>query len=922
VSGVEYGNEFDLQLRLSTISEGTSRKLSVVLGSGPSNSVLPNVSELTRLFRAEIPTQGLKRFDDTIQPLLGTGLGYQNAASILKFQAGDVAVARAVRKAVLRACMSLPEADRAAMARDVDGCTQLEHDGKWSIPEAYRAFALYFKRLPASVRGPIITTNFDPLIELAFRDAGLLVESVPIPYDSVPTPEQLQHKVAIPVFHIHGYWTSNATLSTIGQLTRSRPSLRSFLSRTLQQSTVLVLGYGGWKDAFISQLHQRLEERDLFETELCWAVYGEDAERALNEAAVDAFYGLPGFNLYLGVDAHSLFGPIEVDEPSTASKAGFQPPGHTWLRGIGRSNESGMSGFVDGSQPSWDDAAPGVWPELTATREMIAATATILRAEGGSAVVVVGPLGEGKSLGIRQAALRIADMFPDWAVLWREPGAPSISEEWLQDLHTHCSSVLVVSDDADLIKRDLSRLRTTWGAGQSGIAFLLASHDRLWWRLAGTVPSEVIAFEGLTRDDARAIARRWLDYNLAPPSSGPAEGRLDDLVERLITSSASIEEGQRTTLFGAVLDVRYGAGLRDRVANLLAALAATPASPNGPITLADVFGGICLLQTLANVSTSGMSRKLIAALVDPTAEYRDGRVLTLLGREAAITFAGDRILSRHPSIARHAVELLREGGKLPALAELLALVGGRMRKIGGVHQDEYRDAYLLAQRLTVREEAVAAAKGAIRGAPKLLEPRVTSLRVTRSFDPVEARRLAEVYSPHLLEYDDYGTAVRVFLSEYSVIARACAEPALAIGLAALALHDGVGYTVDEEQASYALGSVSKSAAMLNRQGERLAPGLPALCCRALRPLAGDAKAARYSGCSTMPHDYESLSLDSVVLGIGLGLSTYAVAAFKATRLPLNFEGPLRLHDLGDLLTRQSRTWTLRPTPRGGKARTG
>ncbi|WP_326592136.1 SIR2 family protein [Streptomyces brevispora] len=117
--------------------------------------------------------------------------------------------------------------------------------GSWTIPLGYKRFAEFFAGLNGKVRGPIITTNFDPLIEIALREAGIPSGPLAVPTNAAPTPGQILEFTDHPVLHIHGYWTGKAASNVPARITASRPQLDDVLRELLRNSVVLVLGYSG-----------------------------------------------------------------------------------------------------------------------------------------------------------------------------------------------------------------------------------------------------------------------------------------------------------------------------------------------------------------------------------------------------------------------------------------------------------------------------------------------------------------------------------------------------------------------------------------------------------------------------------------------------------------------------------------------------
>lgn len=161
----DYGSLEDLQERLRYLRCAEEGRLVPVIGSGLSNTVLPDVSNMISWLREPLTLRGRQRFDSAVDAAVDATAAYQVAASIAGHQLGDAAVARVFRAAVLTACVDVSPDDRTETAKDVQLCQQLMLGGSWSIPKAYSDLAQYYSTLPGSLKGPIITTNFDPLLE-------------------------------------------------------------------------------------------------------------------------------------------------------------------------------------------------------------------------------------------------------------------------------------------------------------------------------------------------------------------------------------------------------------------------------------------------------------------------------------------------------------------------------------------------------------------------------------------------------------------------------------------------------------------------------------------------------------------------------------------------------------------------------------
>ena len=133
-------------------------------------------------------------------------------------------------------------------------------------------------------RGPIITTNFDPLVEVAIRDGG--GQPSPLALDSDGTIMAGDASGIVDVLHVHGYWRRGDTLHTVAQLTVDRPQLAGAIREALRGCLVAVVGYGGWKDAFTNTLVERVRENNPLGMEVLWGSYTRIDQTLSAEGAI------------------------------------------------------------------------------------------------------------------------------------------------------------------------------------------------------------------------------------------------------------------------------------------------------------------------------------------------------------------------------------------------------------------------------------------------------------------------------------------------------------------------------------------------------------------------------------------------------------------------------------------------------------
>src|SRR3569623_1143498 len=105
---------------------------------------------------------------------------------------------------------------------------------------------------PKIFKSPVLTTNFDPLVEVAINMSICRALSVGLTNDGNIL--NAINSSFINVVHLHGFWRQGDTLHSPGQLTKERPLLKGDLRKILNSTTLVIFGYGGWGDVFTETL--------------------------------------------------------------------------------------------------------------------------------------------------------------------------------------------------------------------------------------------------------------------------------------------------------------------------------------------------------------------------------------------------------------------------------------------------------------------------------------------------------------------------------------------------------------------------------------------------------------------------------------------------------------------------------------------
>ncbi|WP_415881475.1 SIR2 family protein [Neptuniibacter sp. QD34_54] len=268
---------------------------------------VPGVPGVLRLIEQHITTKGL---NEDFEKEVGEASGaeqYQRAFSFLRSWTSQSAVNSIVKDAVLKArkdssnnSMSHEELDK-----DLDG---------WYLPQGVKSLG---KILAATNKfnGPVITTNFDPLVAVSINCAG--GRSLQSFFDTDGSLDQIQSldSELRHVAHLHGYWHGSDTLHTPSQLSSPRPSLKASLENILSERLLLVIGYGGWDDVFHEALCS-IVNNSKADLDILWAFY--DADPLKIEKNYSSLIGNLGsgisrgrFRLYGGIDCNSFFSELE-----------------------------------------------------------------------------------------------------------------------------------------------------------------------------------------------------------------------------------------------------------------------------------------------------------------------------------------------------------------------------------------------------------------------------------------------------------------------------------------------------------------------------------------------------------------------------------------------------------------------------------
>ena len=317
----KYYHSTDLIDRLCSVGDRKDKAVTFLVGSPLTlpdyvgGHGVPGVSGMIDLIRREfVGSDAETEFDQSLEG--ESANRYQKAFEFLHGRRGQDVANRIVRTAVWHAldANNWPSVLPKTLPHDASAaiCMALESEvGAWVLPRAVDLLGNLMATYSDTFGGAVLTTNFDPLIEVSLlkhsrrfyrtvlHDDGKLGQTV----------SEGTH-----VVHLHGYWQGHDTLHTPQQLLQQRPQLSKSLARVVEASTLVVIGYSGWDDVITRTLVELLSDSEST-PDIMWAFHGNDTEaiEASNERLLSVLrpgIGRGRVSLYRGIDCFSVFSEI------------------------------------------------------------------------------------------------------------------------------------------------------------------------------------------------------------------------------------------------------------------------------------------------------------------------------------------------------------------------------------------------------------------------------------------------------------------------------------------------------------------------------------------------------------------------------------------------------------------------------------
>ncbi|MDB5596382.1 MAG: hypothetical protein JWM36_3343 [Hyphomicrobiales bacterium] len=253
---------YQKEVLLERLTDGVRRSngaVTFLVGSGlsaPYQSDSPGVplsSGIIDLIKQEFEPTQKEQLD---AELAAAENKYQAAFRFLQGRRGPEIASAIIKKAVWQARKSSSNSFDSRYIPSVTTTDEVCHtldmdlDG-WFLSPGHRALGQLIAAQPVLFGGSILTTNFDPLIEVAIGAAGGKSLRTVLHRDGDLSQTQ---GAGCHVVHLHGYWHGADTLHSPRQLTQSRPRLKASLSHLISGRTLIIMGYSGWDDIFTRAL--------------------------------------------------------------------------------------------------------------------------------------------------------------------------------------------------------------------------------------------------------------------------------------------------------------------------------------------------------------------------------------------------------------------------------------------------------------------------------------------------------------------------------------------------------------------------------------------------------------------------------------------------------------------------------------------
>jgi predicted MPP superfamily phosphohydrolase len=317
--------------------------------------------------------------------------------------------------------------------------------------------------------------------------------------------------------------------------------------------------------------------------------------------------------------------------------------------------------FFDGRPPNWRLALSPHVPRRAVVDILFRRFDSIEDASKPTVVNLIGAGGEGKSTAFHQIIARmIAER--DWVSLWRHIDTQSIDIETVERFAKQFPRVIIAIDEAHSAATWLPTLLIRMKRiERKNVHFLLCSRSIDWRSEAkemGTITRDSdyqeITLRGLNQADSHQIVRAW--EILGKEGLRNLYGmNVDAAADKLHNASISPEvDEQEGAFLGAMLRLRYGDSLKDKIRSIIYRLKDIPA-PGGSLLEA-----YAMIAAMHNEGLRFLSLPVLAEALDCSYGDVQRKIINPLADEAIAAGGGRFVLCRHKAIAEATVQVLNE----------------------------------------------------------------------------------------------------------------------------------------------------------------------------------------------------------------------------------------------------------------------
>lgn len=174
----------------------------------------------------------------------------------------------------------------------------------WFVNPGLESLAKLLTIFPEHFGPALVTSNFDPLIEVAVHKVGGSAWRTTLSADGSIFDSKAN---GCQIIHIHGFWHSSDTLHTPTQLLQERPQLVNDFLKLIEDKIVVVVAYGGWEDIFTESLKLAVNNKNAL-PEILWTFYSDQPKIPSKLGDIlSAGIAKERVTYYGGINCHTFF---------------------------------------------------------------------------------------------------------------------------------------------------------------------------------------------------------------------------------------------------------------------------------------------------------------------------------------------------------------------------------------------------------------------------------------------------------------------------------------------------------------------------------------------------------------------------------------------------------------------------------------